>query len=187
MKSKNLMLMVLIALISLFACGCQDEAVVRQIALQLHGAVVEDEKLIDNHITQQTEFYQKQRETIDNARSQNIPFQLEAFRRMSSAQAATNMSANPDKEARLGNLMNYLHETHDKEFALWQELYGGDQEAREELKSRIAKLERQKKVLAQVKENLNQLALAPNSKKRAKVLLQFSQETYTAFKKSTQK
>jgi hypothetical protein len=43
-------------------------------------------------------------------------------------------------------------------------------------------LQRQKKVLTQVKDNLNQLALAPNRKKRATQLLQFSQETYAAVK-----
>ena len=80
--------------------------------------------------------------------------------------------------------MNYLIETNDKEYELWQELYGDDQKAREDLKLRIAKLQRGKKLLTQVKENLHQLALAPNRKKRAKMLLRFSQETYAAFKKT---
>jgi hypothetical protein len=54
------------------------------------------------------------------------------------------------------------------------------------LKSKIAKLQRQKKVLTQVKENLNQLALAPNRKKRARALLLFSRETFVALKKAGQ-
>jgi len=80
--------------------------------------------------------------------------------------------------------MNYLQETNDKEYELWNKLYGGEQQAREELKSRIAKLQRQKRVLTQVKDNLNQLALAPNQKKRARMLIQFSQETIAALKAS---
>jgi hypothetical protein len=170
----------------LCASGCEHDEVVRQTALQLRAAVIEDEKLIDENIAGQKKFYEKQRNTIENARTANIEYNVDAFRRMRSAQAATTMSLDPDTEARLANLIEYLHETHDKEFELWQELYGGDQQAREELKSRIAKLERQKKLLEDVKENLAQLALAPRSKKRAQALLKFSQETYAAFKQASQ-
>lgn len=186
MKKNNYILIAAIALICITATGCKDSQVVRQIALQLQAAVTEDEQLVDQNIAKQTEFYEKQRETIDNARGDNIQFNLDAVRRMRSAQAATNMSLDPNNEARLAKVMNYLKETHDQEFEAWQNLYGGDQQAREDLKSRIAKLERQKKVLEQVKNNLNQLAVAPSSKKRAQALLKYSQETYTAFKKAAQ-
>lgn len=184
MKKRNYIL-IAIALICVTSPGCKDSEVVRQMVLQLHAAVTEDEELVDQNIAKQTEFYEKQRETIDNARGDNIQFNLDAVRRMRSAQAATNMSLDPNSEARLAKVMNYLKETHDQELEVWQNLYGGDQQAREDLKSRIAKLERQKKVLEQVKNNLNQLAVAPSSKKRAQALLKYSQETYSAFKKAT--
>jgi hypothetical protein len=167
------------------ASGCEHDEVVRQTALQLRAAVMEDEALIDRNINTQREFYKKQRETIEESRAENIKLNEDAFRRLTSARAATAMSLDPNKEARLANLMDYLQETHDKEYELWQELYGGDQKAREELKSKIAKLERQKKLLEDVKKNLGQLALAPRSKKRAMAMLKFSQETYAAYKNTS--
>lgn len=186
MKKRDYIVIAIIALISVGGTGCEGSEVARQMALQLRAAVIEDEQLIDQNIAKQTGFYEKQRATIDKAREENNQFKLDALRRMRSAQAATNMSLDPENEARLGKVMNYLHETHDQEFEVWQNLYGGDQLAREALKSRIAKLERQKKVLEQVKNNLNQLAVAPSSKKRARALLKYSQETYAAYKKTAQ-
>jgi hypothetical protein len=186
MKAKRRYVPALLAVLTcVFASGCEHDEVVRQAALQLRAAVMEDEALIDSNIAEQKEFYKKQRETIEKSRSESIRLNEDAFRRMRSAQAATSMSLDPNTEARLANLIDYLHETHDKEYELWQELHGGDQKAREELKSRIAKLERQKKLLEQVKENLGQLALAPRSKKRAQTLLKFSQQTYAAYKNAS--
>lgn len=184
MKIKTFTLLVVIALISFGSYGCGGEETARQVALQLRAAVVEDEQLIDKNIETQTAFYEKQRKLIESSRSANIGFELDADRRMRSAEAATTMSLNPGQEARLSNLMNYLLETNDREYELWKKLYGDDQQAREDLKSKLAKLQRQKRVLTQVKDNLNQLALAPNRKKRAQVLLRFSQETFAALKKS---
>lgn len=183
MKLKNLAVIILLGL-TFASFGCAGEETVRQVALQLRAAIIEDEQLIDKNIETQTKFYDKQRETIENARSLNMLVQLEAQRRERSAIAATAMSSNPQQEARLSNLMDYLQDANDKEYELWQKLYGGDQQTREELKSKIAKLQRQKKVLAQMKDNLNQLALAPNRKKRARALLQFSQQTFPAIKVS---
>jgi hypothetical protein len=140
---------------------------------------------VDDNIKKQREFYEAQREEIAKARTKNIEHTVEAFRRMRSAHAATSMSLDHETEARLSNLMDYLIETHDQEYELWQKLYGGDQQAREELLSRLAKLERQKKVLEGVKNGLNQLALAPSSKKQAQALLKFSQETYAASKNTS--
>ncbi len=181
MKLRTLALLFLLAIV-FNSYGCAGEETARQVALQLRAAVVEDEELIDKNIETQTNFYQKQRKTIEDSRAGNFIFQLDAERREHSAAAATAMSAKPDQEARLSNLMNYLVASTDNEYELWKKLYGDDQQAREDLNSKIAKLERQKKLLTQVKDNLNQLALAPNRKARAKMLLQFSQETYTAFK-----
>jgi hypothetical protein len=186
MKKRNNFLIALIALIALGSIGCEDSEVVRQMALQLRSAVMEDEQLVDQNIAKQTEFYEKQSQTINKAREDNSAFKLDALRRMRSAQAATNMSLDPNKEARLAKVMDYLKQTHDQEFEAWQTIYGGDQQAREELKSKIAKLQRQKKLLEQVKDNLNQLAIAPSSKKRARALLKYSQDTYTAYKKTVQ-
>ena len=183
---KNQILLATIALLCVCGSSCAHKAIVRQTAVQLRVVVIEDEKLVDQHIAEQKKFYDKQREEIEKARTDNIRYTVDAFRRLRSAQAATSMSLDPDKEARLASLMNYLLETHDQEYTLWQKLYGGDQQAREELQSRIAKLKRQKQLLEQVKNNLNQLALAPSSKKQAQALLKFSQETYAALKKTSQ-
>lgn len=182
---RKYVLMFLVALICVCASGCEHDEVVRQTALQLRDAVLEDEKFIDDNITKQRKFYDDQRKAIEHSRQVNIELKTDAFRRMQSARAATNLSLNWNTEARLSNLMDYLEEAHDKEYELWQELYGGDQRAREDLKSKIAKLQRQKKLLEDVKKNLGQLALAPRSKKRAMALLKFSQETYAAFKETS--
>jgi len=184
MKIKTVSLAMLISLGAFSSFGCAGEEEARQVALQLRAAVLEDEQVIDKNIETQTTFYEKQRKLIEESRSGNIVFQLDGNRRMRSAEAATVMSLNPGQEARLSNLMTYLLETNDREYELWKKLYGDDQQAREDLKSKIAKLQRQKRVLTQVKNNLNQLALAPNRKKRASVLLKFSQETFVALKKS---
>lgn len=201
MKTKTLALTVLIALGAFSSFGCGGEEAARQVALQLRAAVIEDEKLIDENIATQTAFYEIQRAEIEKSRlgeftpqpdadpvlrPGEIIFRLDGERRMRSAEAATAMSLNPGQEARLSNLMHYLLETNDREYELWNKLYADDQKAREDLKSKIAKLQRQKKVLTQVKDNLNQLALAPNRKKRAQALLRFSQETFIALKKSGQ-
>lgn len=180
--TRRYVLTLLAALTCVCASGCEHDEVVRQTALQLRAAVMEDETMIDGDIAAQKKFYKDQRETIENSRTRNIDLNVDAFRRMHSARAATSLSLDPNKEARLANLMDYLQETHDREYELWQKLYGGDQEAREQLKSKIAKLERQKKLLEDVKKNLGELALAPRSKKRAQALLKYSQETYKAFK-----
>ena len=63
MKLTNSALVVLITLVSLATAGCGDEASVRQIALQLRAAIIEDEQLIDKNIEAQTTFYEKQRKT----------------------------------------------------------------------------------------------------------------------------
>jgi hypothetical protein len=183
MKLKTLTPIILLGL-SLSSFGCAGEETARQMALQLRASIIEDEQLIDKTIETQTTYYENQRKTIDKYRGENITFELEAQRRKRSAEAASAMSSNPQQEARLINLMNYLQETNDQEYELWKKLYGGEQEAREELKSKIAKLQRQKRVLTQVKDNLNQLALASNRKKRARMLIQFSQETIAALKAS---
>lgn len=183
---KNYLLLATIAVICVCSSGCARTSKVRQFALQLRASVIEDEILVDKNIEAQRKFYNDQRGLIEEARTKNIQFNVDAFRRERSAQVATTMSVDPNSEARLANLMDYLHETDDQEFKLWKQLYGDDQQAREDLKSKIAKLERQKKLLEQVKDNLNQLALAPSSKKRAQALITFSQETYAAFKKTSQ-
>lgn len=183
MKLKTLTPIILLGL-SLSSFGCAGEETARQVALQLRASIVEDEQLIDKTIETQTTYYTEQRKTIEKYRGENIIFELDAQRRKRSAEAATAMSVNPQQEARLSNLMDYLQATNDEEYELWVKLYGGEQQAREELKSKIAKLQRQKRVLTQVKDNLNQLALAPNRKKRARMLIQFSQETFAALKAS---
>jgi hypothetical protein len=181
---KSLLLTTLLLAAALFASGCDDSAV-RQLALQLRTSVAEDEKLIDDQIARQTRFYDAQQDAIEQSRMRNTDFQREAARRMRSAEAATDISLHRNEQVRLARIMTYLHETHDKEFELWQKDNTENQELREDLKSRIAKLERQKKVLTQIKKNLDQLAVAPGSKKRAQFLLQFSRDTYAEIKKST--
>ncbi len=174
-----------LALICLVASGCAGgAATARLTATRLRAAVVQDEKLVDDNIARQKQFYKEQSALIENARGTDIPLKVDSFRRARSARIATAMSIDPNKEVRLSNLMDSLVETHDQEFQLWQKLYGDNQQAREELQSKIASLERQKKLLEQVKNNLNQLALAPGSKKQAQMLLQFSQDTYAAYKKA---
>lgn len=183
--NRRYVLTLLAMALCLCASGCEHDEVVRQTAMQLRTAVMEDEADIDKNIAEQRDFYKKQRETIEKSRTENIKLNEDAFRRLSSARAATRMSLDPNAEARLANLMDYLQETHDKEYEFWRELYSSDQKAREELRSRIAKLERQKKLLEDVKKNLGQLALAPRSKKRAMAMLKFSQETYAAYKNTS--
>ena len=184
MTGKRIALIIMLAALALTASGCDDSAV-RQLALQLRASVAEDEKLIDNQIARQTKLYEAQRTTIETSRARNTEFHREAGRRMRSAQAATDLSLDPKTEARLAKIMTYLHDAHDKEFELWQQANADDQEAREDLKSKIAKLERQKKVLTQIKKNLDQLAVAPGSRKRAQFLLQFSRDKYLKIKNST--
>lgn len=164
--------------------GCAASATARMTATRLRAAVLEDEKVVDDNIATQTKFYKDQTGLINDTRADNITLNVEAFRRSRAAQLATAMSLDPNKEARLSTLMNDLLQTHDQEYQLWQKLYGNDQVKREELKSKIASLERQKSLLTQVEDNLNQLALAPNSKKRAQALLKFSQDAYDAYKKA---
>ena len=185
MTLKNITLMVLLAALVLVVGGCEDSAV-RQLALQLRASVADDEKLIDEQIERQTKFYEKQQQTIESSRAQNADFKREAGRRMRSAQAATDISLNPKKEVRLAKIMEYLQETHDKEFELWRKDNQDEQDAREELRSKITKLERQKKVLTQIKNNLDQLAVKAGSKKRAQFLLQFSRDTYAKIKEAAQ-
>lgn len=184
MKLKTLTLTVLIALAVLGSFGCAGEEEARQVALQLRADIVEDERLIDKTIERQTTFYEKQLKTIEESRANNIKYELDGNRRQRSAEAVTVMSINPDQEARLNNLIQYLVQSNEKEYDAWKKLYADEQQAREDLKSKIAKLQRQKRVLTQVKDNLNQLALAPNRKKRAMRLLRFSQETIAAVKAS---
>jgi len=181
MTLRNLALTIALAALVLAASGCDDSAV-RQLALTLRSSVAQDEKLIDDQITKQTAFYDAQNATIENSRAGNILFQLDAGRRMRSAQAATELSLDPKGEARLAKIMTYLLENHDKEFENWNQLYQDNQEAREELRSKTVKLERQKKVLTQIKKNLDQLAVKAGSKKRALFLLQFSRDTYAKTK-----
>jgi predicted transposase YbfD/YdcC len=182
MKFKTLPVAILIVFATLGSFGCGGEEFARHVALQLRADITEDEKLIDNSIKTQTTFYAKQQETIDNSRDENIKYELDGKRRQRSAEAVTAISVDPDKEARLNNVIEFLLDANQKEYESWRKLYADEQQAREDLKSKIAKLQRQKKVLTQVKDNLNQLALAPNRKKRAKQLLQFSQQTYAAVK-----
>jgi|SRR5882724_1414996 len=181
---KNIAVTLVLATLAFVATGCDDSAV-RQLALQLRSSVAEDEKLIDNQIVRQTKFYEDQQDTIERSRSKNAKFQVEASRRMRSAEAATDLSLNPKEDVRLAKIMTYLHQTHDQEFETWKKVFADDQAAREELRARIVKLERQKKVLTQIKKNLDQLAVSAGSKKRAIFLLQFSRDTYAKIKQST--
>ena len=184
MNVKKIALTIVLAGVALLASGCDDSAV-RQLALTLRASVAEDEKLVEKEIAKQSAFYEKQRTTIEEARLRNIPFQLDAERRMRSAQVATDLSLDPGTNARLAKIMTYLHETHDKEFEIWKQLFEDDQELREDLSSKITRLERKKKVLTQIKKNLDQLAVHAGSRKRAQFLLQFSRDTYAEIKKST--
>jgi hypothetical protein len=184
MTIRKVALATLAVALALVVSGCEDQAV-RQLAMTLRASVAEDEKLIDTEIGKQNNFYEKQQDTITDYRQREIPLKLEAARRMQSAQAATDLSLNPSEEARLAKIMTYLQVTHDKEFELWKRAVQEDQELREDLKSRITKLERKKKVLTQIKKNLDQLAVQAGSKKRAQFLLQFSRDTYAEIKKST--
>jgi DNA-directed RNA polymerase subunit F len=184
MKIKTLTLTILITLAVLGSFGCAGEEEARQVALQLRADIVEDEQLIDKTIERQTTFYAKQLKTIEDSRADNIKYELDGKRRQRSAEAVTIMSINPDQEARLNNLIQFLVQSNEKEYEAWKKLYAHEQQAREDLKSKIAKLQRQKKVLTQVKDNLNQLALSPNRKKRAMRLLKFSKETIAAVKAS---
>ena len=186
MKNRNYIVIVLLVMSALFTAGCEGSELARQTALRLREAVVEDEQVVDEYIGKQTDYYKKQQATIAKSREDNGGFKVESYRRKHSAEAATRMSLDPDNEARLATVLNYLEDTHAQELAVWQEYQDADQLAREELKSKIAKLERQKRLLQEVKNNLAQLALSPSSKKRARALLAYAQETYAAFKKSSQ-
>jgi hypothetical protein len=172
----------LIAFAALASFGCGGEEVARQVALQLRADIVEDEQLIDKSIQRQTEYYEKQLATIEKSREANIKYELDGKRRQRSAEAVTVISVNPDQEARLNNVIQFLLQANEKEYEAWQKLYADEQQAREDLRSKIGRLQRQKKVLTQVKDNLNQLALAPSRKKQALKLLRFSQETFAAVK-----
>lgn len=185
MKLKRIALTLAFGLFLLLTAGC-DDTPVRQLALQLRASVAEDEKLVDDQIARQVSFYQAQQKTIADSRQRNTDFQREAGRRMRSAEAATALSLNPETEVRLAPIMQYLHDAHDKEFEMWEKDEADQQQAREELRSRLVKLERQKKVLSQIKKNLDQLAVKPGSKKRALFLLQYSRETYAKVKAATQ-
>ena len=186
MKNRNYILMMLLVMGALFTAGCEGSELARQTALRLREAVDEDEQVVDNYIGTQTDYYKKQQATIARSREDNGGFKLDAYRRKRSAEAATKMSLDPDNEVRLATVLNYLEDTHAQELAVWQEYQDADQLAREDLKSKIAKLERQKRLLQEVKNNLAQLAMSPSSKKRARFLLAYAQETYALFKKSSQ-
>jgi hypothetical protein len=173
---------IFLSMAALFGTGCAHPAIVRQTASRLGVEVAKDEQLVDENIAAQQKFYTQQSALIENSRAEGVKNGMEAFRRMRSATAASNMSREPEKEARLANLMDYLLDLHEQEYQLWQRLCGGDQRAREELESKIAKLERQKKLLQQVRDNLNQLSLA--RKGRTQALLKFSEDAYAAYKKA---
>ena len=185
MTARTIAVTTILTAVVALASGCDDSAV-RQLALQLRNSVAEDEKLVDEQIAHQVKFYNTQQQTIERSREANNYLQREAGRRMRSAEAATAMSLNPRTEVRLATVMRYLHETHDKEFELWKKDNADEQAAREKLRGRIAKLERQKKALTQIKKNLDQLAVNAGSKKRALFILQYSRDTYTKIKASTQ-
>lgn len=183
MTTKRVISIIGLIMVTLVASAC-DETAVRQLALQLRSSVAEDEELVDKQIARQLELYENQQELINNSREQNKKLEFEAARRMRSAEVASAISSSPQTGVRLSTIMNYLHESHDKEFELWKRVNADQQAAREGMSSRIAKLQRQKKVLTQIKKNLDQLAVKGGNKKRAAFILKFSRDTYLELKKS---
>jgi PDZ domain-containing secreted protein len=148
--------------------------------MQLQIQVAEYQKLVDNKIQSQTNFYQSQIALIESSRQAAVGEALEQFHRSQAAEMATKASVAPTEIARLSKVTDYVLSTTDAEYQLYRSLHAAEDSANAQTEASITKLQRQKELLETVKTNLAQLSTAP--KQRAKTLLSVSEDFFNQIK-----
>jgi hypothetical protein len=144
--------------------GCANRNLAIQTARHLHADIVLYEVMLNERIAQEKSMYDKRLGVIHSEENELLINNLEQFRRHRSAELASAMSADPEREVQLGNLIHFLNDSVQAEYSLYRRLQEKEASAASEFQAALAKHERHRQELAHVEEQV--AALSTRSKLR---------------------
>lgn len=155
----------LLVLAPLLFGGCANRDVAIQAARHLHADIVLYEVILNDRIAQEKNMYDKRLQVIRDEENDLLINNLEQFRRHRSAELASAMSADPERQVRLGHLIHFLNDSVEAEYSLYRRLRDKEASAASELQAALAKHEQHRQKLVQIEEQV--AALSTRSKLRS--------------------
>lgn len=152
--------------------GCRgDRDVAAQTARHLHADIVAYEVMLNDRIAHEKSMNEERLEMIREEEADLLNHNLEQFRRHRSAELADAMSADPDREGRMGNVIHFLNDAVQAEYGLYRRLQEKRASAAAELEAALAKLDQHRAKLAQIEEQCAALSTKSKLRNNNKLLM----------------
>jgi hypothetical protein len=152
--------------------GCRgDRDVAALTAQHLHSHIVAFEVMLNDRIAHEKNMNEDRLELIREEEADILNHNLEQFRRHKAAELADAMSADPDREGRMGNVIHFLNDAVQAEYALYRRLQDKKASAAAELEAALAKLDQHRAKLAQIEEQCAALSTKSKLRNSNKILM----------------
>ncbi len=145
--------------------------VAAQTARHLHSDIVAYEVMLNDRIAHEKGMYDERLAMIREEQRDLLMESLEQFRRHRSAELASAMSADPEREVRIGNVIHFLNETVQSEYGLYRRLQERELLAAAEIQGALDKMDQHRERLAQMEEQVAGLATRSKLRTNNKLLM----------------
>jgi hypothetical protein len=156
--------------------GCANNKASRQAAIAVRSSINIHESTLDAKIAEQNKYHQKQIALIRKAEESRELEGADTSKRLQALRQAEKMALDPDNEARIGPLLDYIVSAVEQEYAELQQLREKRMKAGAEYSAALQQFNREKKALAEVKKSLDTLATKKTHKEQAEAIQKFAEE-----------
>lgn len=160
----------ILATLPFCACG-RNRNLAAQTARHLHSDIVAYEVLLNDRIAHEKAMYDERLAMIRGEEADLLTHNLDQVRRHRSAELASAMSADPDHDVRIGNVIHFLNETVQAEYGLYWRLRDKETSASAEFQAALTTLNQHREKLARIEEQCAGLATRSKLRNNNKLLM----------------
>ncbi len=153
-------------------------------ARHLHADVVLYEIILNDRIAQEQHLYDLRHETIRQEANDLLVNELHQFRKGRATELASLMTADPAREAQMGNVMRFLSDSVRAEYDLYRRILEKQATATNEYQTTLDRLERERQNLAQIEEELAGLSTPAKFRKKTQELMVSADELLDELEKA---
>jgi hypothetical protein len=163
-----------IVLTCFLLCSCATNQESKRLATEMATALDAYDAQLSQKIVEQRAYYRRRGEHYTQSRLDLLGSRREQLRARHALEAASDMAASPDTEARAGDLTRFLMRLTDEETELDREMRNQARTADAEFRATLASLMGRKAELNKAREALRQLSTGRRTRAEARAIIEYA-------------
>lgn len=164
----------IVLLASLLLCACATNQESRRLASEMATALDAYDARLTEKIVEQRAYYRRRGEHFSDTRLDLLASRREQLRSRRALEAASDMAASPESEARAGDLTRFLIELASAETDLDRDMREQARNADAEFRTTLTALTNRKAELQKARDALRQLSTGRRTRAEARAIIEYA-------------